>query len=107
MGDDLPCLLEAESGGQLIELPIGMGMGVLWITVFHPFVSARASRAAEIEGLLDDLLGRDDVCVATLEEIAAHVRREVNGGLDHRVDALQGRRGVLTLLGQPAGGRDE
>lgn len=62
--------------------------GGLWIAVFHPFVSARASRIAEIEGLFGDMLKRGDVWIAPLGEIAAHVRRKVDDGLDIRVDAL-------------------
>ena len=54
--------------------------GGLWISVWHPSISARLSRMEVLASMLEDMLKRGDVWVATLAEIAAHVRKLVDGG---------------------------
>jgi peptidoglycan/xylan/chitin deacetylase (PgdA/CDA1 family) len=55
------------------EVDAALEYGGMWIGVFHPFVSGRPSRLARVRTLLERLLARGDVWVASLEEIAAHV----------------------------------
>jgi peptidoglycan/xylan/chitin deacetylase (PgdA/CDA1 family) len=55
------------------ELDAALEHGGMWIAVWHPFVSGRPSRLQRIRQLLEQLLSRGDVWVASLEEIAAHV----------------------------------
>ncbi|MEM8948594.1 MAG: polysaccharide deacetylase [Pseudomonadota bacterium] len=47
--------------------------GGLWIGVWHPFVSGRLARWRQVEKLIDDMVGRGDVWLAPLEDIARHV----------------------------------
>jgi peptidoglycan-N-acetylglucosamine deacetylase len=54
--------------------------GGLWIAVWHPSISARLSRLEVVYELLTTFLERGDVWVATLGEIAAHVRKLVDAG---------------------------
>ncbi len=49
--------------------------GGLWIGVWHPSISARLSRLEVVSRLLQDMLERGDVWLATLGEVAAHVRK--------------------------------
>jgi peptidoglycan/xylan/chitin deacetylase (PgdA/CDA1 family) len=51
--------------------------GGLWISVWHPSISARLSRLEVLVGMLRDMQERGDVWVAPLSEIAAHVKRLV------------------------------
>jgi peptidoglycan/xylan/chitin deacetylase (PgdA/CDA1 family) len=55
------------------EIDAALAYGGMWIAVWHPFVSGRPSRLARVRGLLEQLLERGDVWVASLEEIASHV----------------------------------
>ncbi len=63
--------------------------GGLWIGVWHPFVSGRLARWRQVEKLIEDMVGRGDVWLAPLEDIARHVlaSRE-NGNYRPRVDDL-------------------
>lgn len=54
--------------------------GGLWIAVWHPSISARLSRLEVVARMLREMLERGDVWVATLGEIAAHVRKLVADG---------------------------
>jgi peptidoglycan-N-acetylglucosamine deacetylase len=49
--------------------------GGLWVSVWHPSISARLSRLEVVAGMLRDMLERGDVWVASLGEIAAHVQK--------------------------------
>ncbi|MBY8978085.1 polysaccharide deacetylase [Rhodobacteraceae bacterium NNCM2] len=48
--------------------------GGLWISVFHPFVSGRLSRADALVGLIEHMKGSGDVWFASMAEIATHIR---------------------------------
>ena len=54
--------------------------GGLWISVWHPFVSARLSRAEAMVELIEHMHEKGGVWFAPLEEIAAHVRSVVASG---------------------------
>ena len=54
--------------------------GGLWVSVWHPSISARLSRLEVLDRMLREMLERGDVWVATLGEIAAHVRKLVEAG---------------------------
>lgn len=54
--------------------------GGLWIAVWHPFVSGRLARLRAVEGLLKYMLEKGDVWIASMEEIAAHVRSVTESG---------------------------
>lgn len=47
--------------------------GGLWSAIWHPFVSGRLSRAAEIVKLLEYMHEKGDVWFAPMEDIAAHI----------------------------------
>jgi peptidoglycan/xylan/chitin deacetylase (PgdA/CDA1 family) len=49
--------------------------GGLWVSVWHPSISARLSRLEVVAGMLRDMLERGDVWVASLGEIAAHTNK--------------------------------
>jgi peptidoglycan/xylan/chitin deacetylase (PgdA/CDA1 family) len=55
------------------ELDAALAHGGMWIAVWHPFVSGRPSRLMRVQALLERLLERGDVWLASLEQIAAHV----------------------------------
>ncbi|HWF34972.1 MAG TPA: polysaccharide deacetylase family protein [Solirubrobacteraceae bacterium] len=55
------------------EIDAALEYGGMWIGVFHPFVSGRPSRLTRVRTLLEQLLSRGDVWVASLGEIAEHV----------------------------------
>ena len=63
--------------------------GGLWLGVWHPFVTGRLARWDKAEELLDYMKGKGDVWFATMEEIAAHVRKVIaNGVYKPRIDNL-------------------
>jgi peptidoglycan-N-acetylglucosamine deacetylase len=80
------CFVPDFSGTGLIESPVKVAE--MWRLEFdalrdargcfvltnHPFLSGRPSRAAALDGLIEYVCGHDDVWVANLGEIAAHVR---------------------------------
>ena len=80
------CYLPDVSGSGLIESPRKArelwqlefdalrGVGGCWVLTNHPFLTGRASRAAELGDLMRYVLEHDDVWVASLEQIAEHVR---------------------------------
>lgn len=51
-----------------------------WISVWHPFVSGRLSRADAMVELIEYMRSKGGVWFATLEEIAAHVRAVTDSG---------------------------
>ena len=76
--------------------------GGLWVTVWHPFASGRLARWREVEALIDYMLAKGGVWFATMEQIAAHVRRCVDdGSYVPRVDRLPYHTGPLTLPDHP------
>ena len=80
------CYIPEFSGSGLIESPtkaIEMwrlefdairAEGGCFVLTNHPFLSGRPSRAAALDGLMEYVGADDDVWVASLGEIAAHVR---------------------------------
>ena len=46
----------------------------MWISVWHPFVSGRLSRAIQIVKLIEYMQQKGGVWFATLHEIAAHIK---------------------------------
>ena len=54
--------------------------GGLWVSVWHPSISARLSRMEVLDRMLGEMLERGDVWVASLGEIAAHVQKLVEAG---------------------------
>ena len=69
--------------------------GGLWVSVWHPFVSGRLSRADAMAGLIDHMQEKGGVWFASLEEIAAHVRSVIATG------AWTPRRDTLPYWPQP------
>lgn len=63
--------------------------GGLWIAVWHPFVSGRASRCDAMIELIGHMQARGKVWLARLDEIAAHVRACIEKGTwKPRIDKL-------------------
>ena len=63
--------------------------GGLWIGVWHPFVSGRLARCDSIAGMIEYMQNKGGVWFATMEEIARHVRKSIDGGsLIPRLDRL-------------------
>jgi peptidoglycan-N-acetylglucosamine deacetylase len=54
--------------------------GGMWIGVWHPFVSGRASRCDAMLSLISHMQNKGDVWFARLDEIAAHVKSRVEAG---------------------------
>lgn len=72
--------------------------GGLWVAVWHPFVTGRRARLRAVEGLLRYMLDKGDVWMASMEEIAAHVRKVTDSGdYKPRVDDLPYYREPLDL----------
>ncbi len=80
------CFLPDISGSGLIETPAkarelwqaefeGLReIGGCWVLTNHPFLTGRPSRARELGQLMEYVTSCSDVWVASLEEIATHVR---------------------------------
>ncbi|MFN8201585.1 MAG: polysaccharide deacetylase [Solirubrobacteraceae bacterium] len=62
------------------EFEAAYACGGLWVSIWHPFVSGRLSRLLEVRKLIEDMLERGDVWIATLGEIAAHIRALTSSG---------------------------
>jgi peptidoglycan/xylan/chitin deacetylase (PgdA/CDA1 family) len=63
--------------------------GGLWMSVWHPFVSGRASRADAMEELIEYMASKGNVWFARCDEIAAHVQACIaNGSWSPRLDTL-------------------
>ncbi|MGH6954625.1 MAG: polysaccharide deacetylase family protein, partial [Alphaproteobacteria bacterium] len=74
--------------------------GGLWIAVWHPFVSGRLARCVAVERLIEHMQRKGKVWFATLEDIAAHVRRTIaEGKWSPRVDRLPYYPGPIPELG--------
>ena len=54
--------------------------GGMWISVWHPFVSGRLSRAIQIVKLIEYMQEKGGVWFATLHEIAAHINASSEAG---------------------------
>ena len=62
--------------------------GMLWNSVWHPFVSGRAARCDAMVELIEYMKSKGGVWFARLDEIATHVRNEIAAGWKPRVDRL-------------------
>lgn len=61
----------------------------MWLTVWHPFLSGRVSRARMLIGIIEHILAKGDVWLATMSEINDHVRNCIaDGSWSPRVDLL-------------------
>jgi peptidoglycan/xylan/chitin deacetylase (PgdA/CDA1 family) len=75
--------------------------GGLWIAVWHPFLSGRLARCVAIARLIEHMHRKGHVWFATLEDIAAHVKRLIAAGAwTPRLDRLPYYDGPLPELGQ-------
>lgn len=54
--------------------------GGLVVAVWHPFVSGRLARCMRVAGFIEYMLGKGDVWIAPMEEIAAHLRSVTGSG---------------------------
>ena len=82
------CFLPDFSGSGLIESPRKVGemwrlefdalrsAGGCFVLTNHPFLSGRASRAAVLADLIEHAVSCEDVWVASMEEVAAHIRSQ-------------------------------
>lgn len=80
------CYIPEFSGSGLIESPTKAvelwrlefdairAEGGCFVLTNHPFLSGRPSRAVALDGLIEYVCGQEDVWVASLGEIATHVR---------------------------------
>lgn len=62
--------------------------GGFWMGIWHPFLTGRLARWAQVERWLEGVLERGGVWFAPLEEIAAHVAAERAKGAPVRVERL-------------------
>ena len=82
------CFVPDFSGVGLIETPAKAielwraeldamrAIGGAWILTNHPFLSGRPGRAAALRQFIADVRAMDDVWVASMADIAAHVRAQ-------------------------------
>lgn len=49
-------------------------IGGAWILTNHPFLSGRPGRAAALREFIGEVAAMDDVWIASMSQIAAHVR---------------------------------
>ena len=52
----------------------------MWVSVWHPFVSGRLSRAMQIVKLIEYMQGKGGVWFATVEQIALHIQKCTHDG---------------------------
>jgi peptidoglycan-N-acetylglucosamine deacetylase len=72
----------------------------LWIAVWHPFLSGRLARCVAMAKLIEYMQAKGQVWFATLEEIAAHVKRLIaDGTWRPRIDRLPYYDGPIPELG--------
>ena len=62
------------------EFDAAYNNGGMWIAVWHPFVSGRLARSEAMIGLIEYMLEKGDVWIATTWEIAAHARTCIDDG---------------------------
>jgi len=65
---------EEAKNTYMAEFEAAHKYGGMWIGVWHPWVSGRLARAGSMRTMIQEMQGRGDVWIATMEEIAAHVR---------------------------------
>jgi len=62
------------------EFDAAWNHGGLWISIWHPFLSGRLSRAEAMIALIEHMIAKGSVWFAPMSEIAAHVRQLVANG---------------------------
>ena len=73
--------------------------GGMWLGVWHPFATGRLARWDKAAEMLAYMKGKGDVWFATMEEIAAHVRKVIdNGTYKPRIDDLPYYTGPIPRL---------
>lgn len=77
--------------------------GGLWVTVWHPFVSGRLARCHRVKQMIGYILGKGDVWLTTMENIAVHVQKCIDdGSWTPRVDKLPYYDGLVPELATAA-----
>ena len=66
--------LVAELGAALETVDAQRAADGCFVLTNHPFLSGRPSRAQALDGFIEYVCSHDDVWVAGMSEIAAHVR---------------------------------
>ena len=64
----------------MAEFEAAYQFGGLWVTIWHPFVTGRLARLAQVAKMIEEIQSRGDVWFATMEEIAQHVRKCITDG---------------------------
>jgi hypothetical protein len=62
------------------EFDAAWAHGGLWVSVWHPFVSARLARFDAVIGLIDYMVAKGGVWFARLDEIHDHVKAVIAAG---------------------------
>jgi peptidoglycan-N-acetylglucosamine deacetylase len=87
------------------EFDVAWEHGALWVSVWHPKVSGRLSRAHAIDGLVTHMKNKGRVWFARLEDVAAHLQKCIDdGSWTPRVDRMpyyEGRIPELQASGKP------
>jgi peptidoglycan/xylan/chitin deacetylase (PgdA/CDA1 family) len=105
---DLAYLMPPKSPAQALEVyqaefDAMWEYGGLWIAVWHPFLSGRLARCVMMARLIEYRHAKGQVWFATLEEIAAHVKRVIaDGTWTPRIDRLPYYEGPIPELGPAA-----
>lgn len=71
---------QAGTEAFLAEFDAAYETGGFWTTVWHPHVSGRPSRLRAMSQMIEYMLGKGDVWLAPLGEIARHVRTCIDDG---------------------------
>ncbi|MEX0810036.1 MAG: polysaccharide deacetylase [Dongiaceae bacterium] len=75
--------------------------GGIWIAVWHPFVTARLSRAEAMEGLIDHMKSKSNVWFAPLDQIALHAQKaRADGSWKPFIDSMPYDAGGLPELAE-------
>ena len=111
--DDWPQFVQSADLGYMMPIrPPSLGFqifieefeaayrhGGLWVPVVHPFATGRLARWEVVDRFLREVLERDDVWFAPMEDIAAHVVAVAEAGeYEPRRDALPHYAGPVTPL---------
>jgi peptidoglycan/xylan/chitin deacetylase (PgdA/CDA1 family) len=105
---DLAYMMSPKSPQQAVEgyqaeFDAMWEYGGLWIAVWHPFLSGRLARCVAMATLIEYMHRKGRVWFATLEDIAAHVRRVMTDGTwTPRIDRLPYYDGPIPELGVAA-----
>ncbi|MCG3775894.1 MAG: hypothetical protein JW395_2741 [Nitrospira sp.] len=62
------------------EFDTAWDCGSLWETVWHPFVSGRPARLAQVEKLIQHMMNKGNVWIATLLDLAEYTQKLIDEG---------------------------